>query len=102
MSTPSAFESAVATLLAVLAEKDSELLKNASNHDLLMQHLGMGAWIRNNLGLWDDHSDLKTEMKALGIKDEDSMSHYIISGARAVLNGRPADSALSENLDSDH
>jgi hypothetical protein len=100
MSTPSAFESAVATLLAALPERDSELLKKASNFDLSMQHLGMGAWVRNNLGLWGDHSALKDEMRAHGINDEDAMSHFIIAGARAVLNGRAAESALSEDIDS--
>lgn len=97
MSAPTPFESAVATLLAALPEEDSELLKNASNHDLTMQHLGMGAWVRNNLGLWQD-SPLKSQLRSAGIQHEDDMSHLIIAGARAVLNGRQADSALSEDL----
>jgi len=94
--SPSPFESAVATILAVLSPEEAENLRVASDDDIALMHFGLGMWVRNNLGLWDEDCPLRKQFGALGISDPDEVSGRVLMGARAVLNGRGAESALAE------
>ena len=54
-------------------------------------HFGLGTWIRNEFGLWDDDSPLMKELERASpdeylIADPDSVSSLIIQRAWKILN----------------
>lgn len=77
MSSPTNIEECMTALTQVLPKKDQMEILKASKDDLVMLHHGLGQWIRNNWGLWED-SPLKKHMASLGFKHPDDMSQAII------------------------
>jgi hypothetical protein len=77
MSKPANLEECMTALTEVLPKKEQVEILKASKDDLIMLHHGLGQWIRNNWGLWED-SALKEHMSSLGFKHPDDMSQAII------------------------
>lgn len=72
---PSNLKEAIIQLDNDLQEEDKQfLLENGS----LSVHHTLGRWIRNNWGLWDEHSELKLNIAKLGYIHPDDMSNFII------------------------
>lgn len=73
---PTTVEEAVNQILSSLSDEDKEALKNMPNKDLIKFHMGRGAGIRNDFGLWGDNEDL---LKSCGAEwMPDSASEVII------------------------
>ena len=49
---PRTVEEAVDRLLSSMSEEDKQSLKNTPEKDLIMCHFSLGAYIRNEFGLW--------------------------------------------------
>ena len=55
---PETVDQAVGVLLGLLADGEKAKIAAMSQDDLVALHLGIGMWIRNNLGLWSENSAL--------------------------------------------
>jgi hypothetical protein len=51
-------------------------------------HHGLGTWIRNEWGLWDENSDLHKHFKEKGLFHADDMSGLILLSFHRKLNGK--------------
>jgi hypothetical protein len=88
------FQRPVQECLTYLEQKldsdELEKIKNHSDKDLYLLHFGLGMWIRNNLGLWED-SALSLWLSYHGIDFADDISGVIINCFWRYLNGLPVD-----------
>ena len=71
-------------------EAQSEFLK-MEKEDLILCHHGLGQWMRNNWGLWEDVSPLKDHMTSLGFKHPDDMSQALIEEYWNRMNNHPSE-----------
>lgn len=55
---PETVDQAVGVLLGLLPDGAKAKIAAMSQDDLVALHLGLGMWIRNNLGLWSENSAL--------------------------------------------
>ncbi|WP_374683367.1 DUF6794 domain-containing protein [Accumulibacter sp.] len=55
---PETVDQAVGVLLGLLPDGEKDKIAAMSQDDLVVLHLGLGMWIRNNLGLWSENSAL--------------------------------------------
>jgi hypothetical protein len=55
---PKTVEEAVDLLIDSMIHKDLESVRETSEDDLIMLHMGLGAYIRNNFGLWGGNREL--------------------------------------------
>jgi hypothetical protein len=60
---PRTVEESVDRLLSLMSEEDKQSLKNTSEKDLIMFHFGLGAYIRNEFGLWQGNTELLKSCK---------------------------------------
>jgi hypothetical protein len=51
---PETVDQAVGVLLGLLPDGEKAKIAAMSQDDLVALHLGLGMWIRNNLGLWSE------------------------------------------------
>ena len=72
---PSTVEQAVRLLLDLVPPEECARIALLPEGDLPDLHLGLGAWLRNNFGLWADDSLLK---KATGKDHADDASEVVI------------------------
>lgn len=72
---PRTVEEATATLLAIMSDKDKELVRNTAEEDLIQFHHGWGMGIRNDFGLWQGNDAL---LKSCGKQHPDDASMVII------------------------
>ncbi len=56
---PQSISEAVNRLIAELSTEDKESLAAMTEEDLSIQHLGLGMYIRNEYGLWDEKCPLR-------------------------------------------
>ena len=63
------------------ASKRKEMAKE---ENMVHHHFGLGTWLRNNLGLWED-SKLSRYFNSLGITHPDDMTGIILSGYHCYL-----------------
>lgn len=77
-------------LNTILSEApDGDWFKDADEDDAIAQsHHGLGTWIRNNWGLWEENSELHSYFKKLGLKHPDDMSGVILTSYHRHLNGK--------------
>ena len=61
---PETVDQAVGVLLGLLPDGEKAKIAAMSQDDLVALHLGMGMWIRNNLGLWSENSALLQSARA--------------------------------------
>lgn len=95
MKIPETLGECFAELNKLLSEEELEEFKGAKEDDLTGYHFGLGAWIRNNWGLWHD-SPLAQYFRGIGVDHPDDMSATILTSFHRHLNGR--DIKLSDQL----
>lgn len=80
---------AVEWLAANLPADTVHLIRGAKESDLISMHFGLGAWIRNELGLWHEPSEL---LRSCGTNHADSGSTVILKALREhLIRTAPAD-----------
>lgn len=72
---PTNLKEAINELNKIISEEDKKYLLE---HGALSVHHSLGRWIRNNWGLWGEHSELKSNMIKLGLVHPDDISNFII------------------------
>lgn len=75
-------------LKKLLKPEDINNMRNSTEDDMIMYHLGLGMWMRNNWGLWGG-SRLARWFNAQGIKHPDDMSGIILDSFWRHLNNKP-------------
>jgi hypothetical protein len=55
-------------------------------HIIGAYHHGLGTWMRNEWGLWDEKSDLHKHFKAMGLFHADDMSGLILLSFHRKVN----------------
>lgn len=66
---------------------DGDWFKEATENDAIAQsHHGLGTWIRNNWGLWEEDGQLNKYFTNLGLKHADDMSGVILTSYHRHLN----------------
>ncbi len=72
--------------------EDIDWFKGAAENDAIAQsHHGLGAWIRNNWGLWKGDNELYEYLKKLGLTHADDMSGIILTSYHRHLNKKDLD-----------
>lgn len=100
MPKPGTIDECMTALTEVLSPEDQVEFLKASANDLALYHHGLGRWIRNNWGLWeedDEKSPLLKHMKSLGFQHPDDMSQAIITEFWNRMNNQP--SQLKEDME---
>ncbi len=72
---PTTVDAAVRVLEAMLPDAEKETIAAMPEKDLIMLHMRLGQWVRNNFGLWQDNTML---LRATGKQHPDDASHVII------------------------
>ncbi len=68
---------------------DGDWFKEAEEDEAIEQsHHGLGTWIRNNWGLWEDSGDLHKYFHRLGLNHPDDMSGVILKSYHRHLNDK--------------
>ena len=75
-------------LIRLLPDSVIAIIKNTNENDLINYHMGLGMWIRNNWGLWEN-SRLAQYFDSLGVEHPDDMSETIIETFWRYLNNKP-------------
>jgi len=55
---PATIDEAVGVVIATLSDEDKAAMAAMAESELIGLHFGLGAWIRNNLGLWKGNDQL--------------------------------------------
>ena len=55
---PATIDEAVGVVIATLSDDDKARIASMAEPDLAGLHVGLGVWIRNNLGLWRGNDKL--------------------------------------------
>jgi len=95
MDKPRTLEECMVALNKLLSPEDQAEFLKMSEDDLVSLHHGLGRWIRNNWGLWEEQ-ELFHHMKSLGFLHQDDMSQAIIVEYWNRLNNQP--SQLEEDI----
>jgi hypothetical protein len=79
---PVTIEEAVGVVVATLADEDQAKIAAMAESALIGLHFGLGLWIRNNFGLWQEPSALLDDARRLdpSIGHPDDASMLIIAG----------------------
>jgi len=64
MQWPETVDQVVGVLLGLLPDGDKAKIAAMSQDDLVALNLGLGMWIRNNLGLWSENRALLESARA--------------------------------------
>ena len=76
---PKSIEESVDRLLELLSKEDIQSLKNAKEEDLIKCHFSLGAFFRNEFGMWKGNDELlKSCMKKSQLVHPDEVSSIII------------------------
>jgi len=67
---PTTIDEAVGVVIASLSDEDKAPLAAMAESELIGLHFGLGAWSRNNLGLWNGNRAL---LESTGEADDASM-----------------------------
>lgn len=73
---PATIDEAVGVVIATLSDEDKAAIAAMAESDLIGLHFGLGAWIRNNLGLWKGNRAL---LESTGATDADDASMLIVA-----------------------
>ena len=82
LNYPKTIPEAVDILMHILPEEDLEKIKSISEDDLTDLHYGLGQWIRNEFGLWNENYEL---MNDCGAKNQDDASIVILKNLRIYI-----------------
>ncbi|NMQ06257.1 hypothetical protein E4Q08_13860 [Candidatus Accumulibacter phosphatis] len=72
---PATIDEAVGVVIATLSDEDKAAISAMAESELTGLHLGLGAWIRNSLGLWSGNRSL---LESTGAPNADDASMVII------------------------
>lgn len=72
---PETVEEAVGVVIATLSDEEKCAISAMSESELIGLHMGLGAWIRNSLGLWSGNRSL---LESTGEPNADDASMVII------------------------
>ncbi len=67
MPNPQSVDEAVQILLTLVPESEQANIAAIPEDELIRLHLGMGMWVRNNLGLWKGNGTLMADTGALNV-----------------------------------
>lgn len=90
---PTTVEEAMQAFNDVLSLEDQAQILKTDKEELIMYHHGLGRWIRNNWGLWDQNVEQGTllqHMIDLGFQHPDDMSQALIVEYWARMNHQPS------------
>jgi hypothetical protein len=73
MPNPQTVDEAVQILLALVRESEQANIAEIPEDELIRLHLGMGMWVRNNLGLWKGNEALMADTGALDVDEAASV-----------------------------
>lgn len=65
---PTTIDAAVRVLQGLLPEDEQRKIAAMAEDDLILMHFGLGAWIRNNLGLWQGNTALQNRHRRDGCR----------------------------------
>ncbi len=74
-SLPETIDQAMRLLKSIIAKNEQDKIAAMPQRDLVMLHMGLGQWIRNNMGLWQGNDRL---LAAIDERDPDDASDVII------------------------
>jgi hypothetical protein len=72
---PATIDEAVGVVIATLSDEDKATISAMAESELIGLHMGLGAWIRNNLGLWSGNRSL---LESTGEPNADDASMVIV------------------------
>jgi endonuclease YncB( thermonuclease family) len=72
---PATIDEAVGVVIATLSDEDKATISAMAESELIGLHMGLGAWIRNNLGLWKGNRPL---LESTGEPNADDASMVIV------------------------
>ena len=93
---PKTVEDAVRVLLTLMPETEQAKVAQVREEDLEHLHLGMGIWIRNNLGLWSSNEELMADTGAHDARWSGGGDHEDVLAARARRATRHTEVELQE------
>jgi hypothetical protein len=72
---PATIDEAVGVVIAILSDEEKAAIAAMAESELIALHMGLGAWIRNNLGLWSGNQSL---LQSTGAPNADDGSMVIV------------------------
>ncbi|MBO3703056.1 MAG: hypothetical protein J5W83_11035 [Candidatus Accumulibacter sp.] len=72
---PTTIDEAVGVVIASLSDEEKATIGAMAESELIGLHMGLGAWIRNNFGLWSGNRQL---LESTGEPNADDASMVII------------------------
>lgn len=93
---PTTLDEAIAAFAKILNNGEVAQVVSMAEDDLITLHHGLGTFIRNNWGLWDENSPLYNHMRSLGFLHADDMSMSLIREFWNRANKKP--SQLAEEI----
>jgi hypothetical protein len=77
---PATIDEAVGVVIATLSDEDKATISVMAESELIGLHMGLGRWIRNNLGLWQGNTALMEDVRGRdpSIRHPDSVSMVIV------------------------
>ena len=75
LAAPATIDEAIGVVIATLPDEDKAAIAAMAESALIGLHFGLGAWIRNNLGLWKGNRAL---LESTGEADADDSSMVIV------------------------
>ena len=72
---PATIDEAVGVVIATLSDEDKATISAMAESELIGLHMILGAWIRNNLGLWSGNRPL---LESTGEPNADDASMVIL------------------------
>jgi hypothetical protein len=85
---PATLSEALARLRQTLPPETIQEMRDGTEDDMRMYHMGLGLWIRNDWGLWA-RGPLYQDLAALGLRHPDDMSAVILTCFWRELHGKP-------------
>ena len=79
---PTTIDEAVGVVIATLSDTDKATISAMAESELIGLHMSLGAWIRNNLGLWSGNRSL---LESTGAPNADDASMVIVEAVGARL-----------------
>jgi len=76
---PRTVAEAVDRLALVLAQAEKEAIAGMAEGDLTLLHFGLGMWIRNEFGLWQEDSELLADCERIKLNDSPPLPQDLLS-----------------------
>jgi hypothetical protein len=95
MAKPTTIDECMIAFNEILSPEDQIEILKMEEEDLVSLHHGLGRWIRNNWGLWDEidtssSNTLLRHMTGMGFQHPDDMSQTLIEEYWARMLNKPS------------